>query len=276
MKRFAVFGKPISQSKSPQIHALFAAQFGIALTYTHMEADQEQFETALAKFANAGGVGANVTSPLKEKAFALCASVDERARIAGAVNTLIRRDQHWYGANTDGIGLMRDLTERHGLVLHNKRLLMIGAGGAARGVLGSFLAAGVGEVVIANRTHARAESLASLFSSTTSAKLCAVDLAELETQGAFDLIVHASSAGNRAEAFKLPVWPISIVHGRSFLVDLSYGVAAAPALAFASELEIQAVDGLGMLIEQAAEAFFLWHGVRPNTAPVWAALRAEA
>jgi shikimate dehydrogenase len=275
MKRFAVFGHPITQSKSPQIHTMFAAQFGIALDYTRIEADQQQFELALTTFASTGAIGANVTSPLKEKAFALCASLDELARLAGAVNTLIRRDQHWHGANTDGIGLIRDLTERHGQVLRNKRLLVLGAGGAARGVLGSFLAAGVREVVIANRTRARAESLATRFS-TTLAKVFAIDLAALEAQGAFDLIVHASSAGHRTDAFQLPDWPSSIAHGQSFLVDLSYGAAAAPALAFASELEIQAVDGLGMLIEQAAEAFFLWHGVRPNTDPVWAALRAEA
>jgi shikimate dehydrogenase len=268
-KQFAVFGQPIAHSLSPQIHQAFATQFGIALSYERIECNAAQFETLLAQFKNQGAAGANVTLPLKQIAPSFCVQLDAAAQTAGSVNTLIRRGDDWLGANTDGIGLIRDLTIRHGLDLSGKSLLMIGAGGAARGVMGAFKAAGVAQIVIANRTLARAESLAAQFLET------AVALESLAETGSFDVIVHASSAGHQASRFEMPAWPKSIAHGQSVLVDLSYGTAAAPALAFASELEIQAFDGLGMLIEQAAEAFYLWHGVRPDTAPIWGQLRAQ-
>jgi shikimate dehydrogenase len=269
MKQFAVFGQPIAHSLSPQIHQAFAAQFGIALSYDRVEANIEQFDQRLSDFRNQGGVGANITLPLKQHALLACVDVDSAARSAGAVNTLIRRGDVWHGANTDGVGLIRDLTNRHSIALAGKRLLIIGAGGAARGVIASFQAAGVSEIVIANRTVTKAQDLADQYHAR------ALALAQLANEQAFDVIVHASSAGHQTTEFQMPNWPTSMAHGKSVLVELSYGKAAAPALAFASELEIQAIDGLGMLIEQAAEAFYLWHGVRPNTAPVWGQLRAE-
>ena len=264
--QFAVFGAPIKHSLSPKIHAAFAAQCGIALEYRAIEAHAADFAATLSDFAERGGAGANVTLPLKSLALTLCSSVDSSAERAGAINTLIRIDNGWRGANTDGIGLVRDLTQRQQLSLQGRRLLIIGAGGAARGVLGPLLDAGALDLVIANRSLENALALAQQFNG----KACALD--QLKDQGAFDLIVHASSAGHGE--FVLPSWPDSLVRAGTALVDLSYGAASKPALAWASELDIVAFDGLGMLIEQAAEAFYLWHHQRPDTAPVWGLLRA--
>ncbi len=266
-QQYAVFGTPIQHSLSPKIHAAFGTQCGIALDYRAIAANTDGFPSALAAFVAQGGVGANVTLPLKAFALSQCATLDAQATRAGAVNTLIRSAKAWHGANTDGIGLVRDLTQRHQLALPGRRLLLIGAGGAARGVLGPLLDAGVVAVVIANRSLEKAQALADQFA----AQACA--LTQLPAQGAFDLIVHASSAGHGE--FSLPSWPASLVQTGTALVDLSYGLAAKPALAWAGELEIQAVDGLGMLIEQAAEAFYLWHHARPDTAAVWGMLRAD-
>ncbi len=264
--QFAVFGAPIKHSLSPKIHATFAAQCDVALEYRAIEAHSADFAITLSDFAARGGVGANVTLPLKELALTLCKTVDASAKRAGAVNTLIRTANAWRGANTDGIGLVRDLTQRQQLNLQGRRLLLIGAGGAARGVLGPLFDAGAVDLVIANRSVEKAQVLAQQFNG----KACALE--QLGNQGAFDLIVHASSAGHGE--FALPSWPETLVRAGTALVDLSYGIASKPALAWASELEIVAFDGLGMLIEQAAEAFYLWHHLRPDTAPIWGLLRA--
>lgn len=264
--QFAVFGAPITHSLSPKIHAEFAAQCAINMEYHAIESPAAEFTTLLSDFAARGGVGANVTLPLKALALSLCASLDVSAERAGAANTLIRTNNAWRGANTDGIGLVRDLTQRQQLNLQGRRLLMIGAGGAARGVLGPLLDAGAVDLVIANRSVDKAQALAQQFNG----RACALD--QLADHGAFDLIVHASSAGHHE--FVMPTWPESLVQAGTALVDLSYGVASKPALAWASELDVVAFDGLGMLIEQAAEAFYLWHHQRPDTAPVWGMLRA--
>ena len=263
--QFAVFGAPVKHSLSPKIHATFAAQCEIALEYRAVEAHAEDFASTLSDFAAQGGVGANITLPLKALALSLCTNLDANAERAGAVNTLIRKANAWHGANTDGIGLVRDLTQRQQLNLQDRRLLVIGAGGAARGVLGPLQNAGTIDLVIANRSVDKAQALAEQFNG----RACGLD--QLGNQGAFDLIVHASSAGHGE--FVLPDWPASLVRTDTALVDLSYGVASKPALAWASELEIVAFDGLGMLIEQAAEAFYLWHHQRPDTTPVWGMLR---
>ena len=154
--RYAVFGHPVAHSLSPRIHAAFAQQAGIALEYTAIDAAPHDFVAALDRFADDGGAGANVTLPLKEAAYALCSDTTERARRAGAVNTLIRNGDAWHGDNTDGVGLVRDLTERHGLDLRSRRTLLLGAGGAARGVAPALLDAGIGDLFIVNRTPARA------------------------------------------------------------------------------------------------------------------------
>ena len=269
---YAVFGHPVAHSLSPRIHAAFARQAGIALEYTAIDAAPAEFATALDAFAAAGGIGANVTLPLKEAAFALCRSTSERARRAGAVNTLVRDGDGWRGDNTDGIGLVRDLTSRHGLDLRARRTLLIGAGGAARGVAPALLDAGIGELAIVNRTPERADALADALAEP--GRVHPRYLGDVAALGEFDLIVNATSA---ARGGALPALPRSLVGRRTAAVDLSYGEAAIPFLAWARATGCHdAVDGLGMLVEQAAESFAIWHGVRPETDAVHAELGGRA
>ena len=272
-RHYAVFGHPVAHSLSPRIHAAFARQTGIALEYTAIDAAPAEFATALDAFAAGGGTGANVTLPLKEAAYALCRSSSERARRAGAVNTLTRDDNGgWRGDNTDGIGLVRDLTGRHGLDLRARRTLLIGAGGAARGVAPALLDAGIGELVIVNRTPERADALADALAEP--GRVHPRYLGDVAALGEFDLIVNATSA---ARGGALPALPRSLVGRRTAAVDLSYGEAAIPFLAWARATGCHdAVDGLGMLVEQAAESFAIWHGVRPETDAVHAELGGRA
>lgn len=268
--RYAVFGHPVAHSLSPRIHAAFAQQTGIALEYTAIDAAPHDFVAALDRFADDGGAGANVTLPLKEAAFAICAQTTDRARRAGAVNTLTRNEGHWHGDNTDGAGLVRDLTGRHGLDLRARRALLLGAGGAARGVAPALLDAGISELIIVNRTAERADALADALGEPDRAhSRYWRDLGDL---GDFSLIVNATSASRQDQgAFTLP---FHLATPRTLAVDLNYGEAAIPFLAWARAAGCHdAVDGLGMLVEQAAEAFEHWHGVRPDTDPVYAALR---
>ena len=268
--RYAVFGHPVAHSLSPRIHAAFAQQAGIALEYTAIDAAPHDFVAALDRFADDGGAGANVTLPLKEAAFAICAQTTDRARRAGAVNTLTHNEGQWHGDNTDGAGLVRDLTGRHGLDLRARRALLLGAGGAARGVAPALLDAGISELIIVNRTAERADALADALGEPDRAhSRYWRDLGDL---GDFSLIVNATSASRQDQgAFTLP---FHLATPRTLAVDLNYGEAAIPFLARARAAGCHdAVDGLGMLVEQAAEAFEHWHGVRPDTAPVYAALR---
>ena len=268
---YAVFGHPVSHSLSPRIHAAFGRQAGIALDYTAVDATPEGFAQALEAFAAGGGKGANVTLPLKEAAFALCAETSERARRAGSVNTLTRNDGQWQGDNTDGIGLVRDLTERLGLDLRGRRALLLGAGGSARGVAPALLDAGVSELMIANRTSERADALADALGMPGRAHSRYWD--DLINEGDFALIVNATSLGRSGDEFRLP---FALSTPRTLAVDLNYGEAAIPFLAWARTAGCRdVVDGLGMLVEQAAASFELWHGVRPETAPVYAALRGK-
>jgi shikimate dehydrogenase len=268
--RYAVFGHPISHSLSPRIHAAFARQLGIDLEYTAIDAPPAEFAAVLERFAAEGGRGGNVTLPLKETAFALCARTTDRARRAGAVNTLTRNDGQWHGDNTDGAGLVRDLTGRHGLDLRARRALLLGAGGAARGVAPALLDAGIGELVIVNRTAERADALADALGEPARAhSRYWKDLREL---GDFELIINATSAGRgEGGAFSAP---LSLVNSRTLAVDVNYGEAAIDFLAWARSAGCHdVVDGLGMLVEQAAEAFEQWHGVRPQTDACYTALR---
>ncbi len=276
MQRFAVFGSPVSHSQSPRIHAAFARQCGIAMDYVAIEAGRADFAAALA----ASGVqGANVTLPLKEDAFRLCRATSERARRAGAVNTLVRAPgsaetggDGWRGDNTDGSGLVRDLTERHGLDLRERRVLLLGAGGAARGVAPALLDAGIHSLYVANRTPARSEALADALGEPGRVHPRSLD--DLDRLGEFDLLINATSA---TRGGTLPALPMALAGQRSVAVDLSYGEAAVAFLAWARAAGCtQALDGLGMLVEQAAESFLLWHGVRPETEAVYAELRARA
>jgi shikimate dehydrogenase len=271
-QQFAVFGHPIAHSLSPRIHARFAANAGIGLNYSAIDAAPEAFAATLSGFSDAGGRGANVTLPLKQAAFAFCADVSDFARRVGAVNTLTRiGGGGWRGDNTDGPGLVRDLTERHALDVRSRRGLLLGAGGAARAAAFALLDAGVGELVIVNRTPDRADALADAIGDP--ARVSTRYWEDLDDCGNFELIVNATSAGHGPDPIGLP---FSLVARRALCYDLSYGAAAFGFLAWARAAQAgQAIDGLGMLIEQAAESFALWHGVRPETDGVYAELRGE-
>ena len=268
-KRYAVIGHPVAHSLSPRIHAAFGRQAGIALVYAAIDAAAEDFDAVLAAFAAEGGAGANVTLPHKARAAQLCANLSERARRAGAVNTLIRTATGWDGDNTDGVGLVRDLTERQGLDLRARRVLLLGAGGAARGVAPALLDAGIADLYIVNRTAARADALADALGEPGRVHPRYFD--DLAALGAFDLIINATSALRSTSALSLPA---SLIAPRADAVDLNYGEAAIPFLAWARASGAgKTVDGLGMLVEQAAESFACWHHVRPETNPVYAQLR---
>ena len=268
---FAVFGQPVAHSLSPRIHAAFGRQLGIALQYVAIEAEPWQLSAALADFAAAGGRGANLTLPHKQTGLAICSSLSPRARAAGAVNTLVREAEGWHGDNTDGAGLVRDLSEREALDLRGRRTLLLGAGGAAHGVAPALLDAGIGELFIVNRDAAKADALSDTLGQP--GRVHSRYWQDLASLGAFDLIINATSAGRGGAALVLP---FGIAGARTAAVDLSYGEAAIPFLAWARGAGCaQAIDGLGMLVEQAALGFELWHGQHPDSQAVYESLRAE-
>ncbi|HVQ34055.1 MAG TPA: shikimate dehydrogenase [Lysobacter sp.] len=270
-KHYAVFGHPVAHSLSPQIHAAFGRQTGIPVDYRAIDVEPGQFTHALADFVAQGGAGANVTLPLKQAAFSLCDDLTERARRAGAVNTLVRNGDTWHGDNTDGAGLVRDLTDRRALDLRARRTLLLGAGGAARGVAPALLDAGIGELFVVNRTPQRTDALADALGEP--GRVHPRYLTDLPALGEFDLIVNATSATRDGGLFTLPR---ALVGRRCAAVDLNYGEAAIPFLAWARASGCHdAVDGLGMLVEQAAESFARWHGVRPETDAVFDGLHAH-
>ena len=270
-ERYAVIGHPVAHSLSPRIHAAFARQQGIAMEYVAIDAGPDGFEAALAGFTAGGGQGANITLPFKPAAAALCAELSERARRAGAVNTLVRIEgtDDWRGDNTDGAGLVRDLTGRQGLDLRARRTLLLGAGGGARGVAPALLDAGIGELVLCNRTPERADALADQLGMP--GRVHSRYFEDLGGLSEFDLVINATSAARDGAFLRLPR---SLVGRRTAAVDLSYGEAAIGFLAWARAAGAHhVIDGLGMLIEQAAESFELWHGVRPYTDTVYTGLR---
>ena len=270
-RHFAVFGHPVAHSLSPRIHAAFGKQAGIAIEYSAIDVEPAGFDAALDAFVARGGAGANVTLPLKEAAYALCSDTTERARRAGAVNTLIRNGDAWHGDNTDGAGLVRDLTGRHGLDLRARRTLLIGAGGAARGVAPALLDAGIGDLFVVNRTAQRADALVDALAQPGRVHPRYLD--DLVALGEFDLIVNATSAARNGQ---IPALPRALVGRRTAAVDLSYGEAAIPFLAWARASGCHdMVDGLGMLVEQAALSFARWNAVEPETDAIYGALRAE-
>jgi len=266
--QYVVFGNPIGHSKSPLIHRLFAEQTGEALEYTTSLAPLDDF-TAFAKTFFQSGRGANVTVPFKEQAFRMADTLTERAQRAGAVNTLIKQpDGSLRGDNTDGAGLVRDLTVNHGVALKGKRILVLGAGGAVRGALEPLLAEQPEVIVIANRTVEKAEHLAKEFSDLGPVFPSGFDWLEEPV----DLIINATSASLAGEL--PPISPSLIQPGETFCYDMMYGNEPTAFCRWATEHGAgQSVDGLGMLVEQAAEAFFQWRGVRPESAPVLAELR---
>ena len=269
-RRFAVFGQPIAHSLSPRIHAAFARALSIPLDYRAIEASVDTFVVELARFAADGGLGANFTLPLKPHAAQLCLDLSTRARRANSVNTLVRHGEGWHGDTTDGAGLLRDLTGRHQLDVRERRTLLLGAGGAARGVAFALLDAGIAELTIANRTPERADALADAIGMPE--RVHTRYWNDLGEWGSFDLVVNATAAGHGGAALQLPS---SLLSSRTLCYDLSYGKAAFGFLAWARSVGAgHAIDGLGMLVEQAAEAFELWHGERPDTSAIHGELRA--
>jgi shikimate dehydrogenase len=268
---YAVFGHPISHSKSPRIHALFAAQTQQEIVYTAQDVPPACFEVAVKTFRAGGGQGLNLTVPLKELGSQLAQELSPRARLAGAVNTLYWQEDRLLGDNTDGVGLIRDLTLNLKLTLAGRRVLILGAGGAARGILGPLLEQTPALLAIANRTSARAQELAARFADL--GKISVLSFAELTGQR-FDLIVNATSASLHGE---LPPLPDDLLTEGGCCYDLMYADAPTAFVRWGIEHGAAlSTDGLGMLVEQAAEAFFLWRGVRPETAQVIRQLRAGA
>ncbi|MEM1231108.1 MAG: shikimate dehydrogenase [Pseudomonadota bacterium] len=269
MARFAVIGQPVAHSRSPEIHEAFARQFGITLRYERLAAPVDGFEAAAEAFFRAGGAGLNVTLPFKAEACAWVTAADAAAQAAGAVNTIVPLDGGYTGYNTDGLGLVRDLQENRGLKLRGLRVLMLGAGGAAAGALGPLLGEGPATLALANRTEARAHALAERFPGVTPVSLTALD-------GPWDLIINATALGTRADeemTFERLLPPALL--GGAFAYDMFYGAAARFAPYAAAQGAAGVADGLGMLVEQAAAAFTLWHGRTPDTAQVIAALRGN-
>jgi shikimate dehydrogenase len=265
--RYAVIGNPVAHSKSPWIHAEFARATGQDIEYMRIEAPLDAFARTVDEFRAAGGRGANVTLPFKEAAYRYCARASDRARAAGAVNTLKFDGAECFGDNTDGAGLVRDLVRNLGRAIAGRQLLLMGAGGAAQGVLAPLLEAGAARIVIANRSPERARALAARF---PGARLEARAYDSLAGE-AFDILINATSAGLQGAA---PPLPAGVLRAGALAYDMVYG-RDTPFLAMARAAGAEACDGLGMLAEQAAESFLLWRGVRPETAPVLARLRAQ-
>lgn len=268
---YAVFGQPVAHSLSPMIHQRFAAQTRKSLRYEAIEVVPGGLAEALAAFSARGGVGANITLPLKAEALRIAAEASDFAKRVGAANVLSRIASGWRAENTDGKGLIADLAERHRLDLRGRRVLLLGAGGAAHAAAFALLDAGIGELYIVNRTPERADRLADRIGEPD--RVHTRYWQDLDRLGAFDLIVNATSAGHAQQTLALPS---SIIGARCVCYDMSYSLAAVPFLAWARAAGAQlALDGLGMLVEQAAESFLIWHGVRPDTEDVLAELRAH-
>jgi shikimate dehydrogenase len=279
MDRYVVTGNPVEHSQSPFIHAEFARQTGQALEYGRLLSPLDDFAATVRRFADDRSLGdargCNVTVPFKFEAYALAARHTERAALAQACNTL-RFDADaahagWLGDNTDGAGLVADIKRNAGVPLSGRRVLLIGAGGAAAGVLGPLLAAQPAELVVANRTADKAQALVARHASVAhGARLRAATLADCGA--AYDIVINATASSLVGAA--PPVAPQVLGTG-ALALDMMYGPAAQGFLAWAAAHGAQGRDGLGMLVEQAAEAFHLWRGVRPDTAPVLVAVRAR-
>lgn len=263
---YAVIGNPIAHSKSPDIHARFAAQTQQDLQYDRLLAPIDGFLVTVQNFIHGGGKGLNVTVPFKLEAYALATSLTERARAAGAVNTLKFDGTQMLGDNTDGVGLVTDIARNAGIAITNKSVLLLGAGGAARGVILPLLSEQPVRLVLANRTHAKALDLAHRFSNQPRLKVS--EFADLDD--AFDIVINATAASLASE-----VPPISprVFGAHTLAYDMMYGKEPTAFMHFAKQHGAVVRDGLGMLVEQAAESFYLWRNVRPDTAAVFEELR---
>jgi len=269
--RYAVFGQPIKHSKSPRIHQLFAEQTGQSLVYTAQEVSAEQFAASAAAFFAEGGKGLNCTVPLKELAWAFADRKTERAQLSKAANTLVlQADGAILGDNTDGHGLITDLITNHAIALSGTRVLILGAGGASRGIIGPILDQSPKSLTIANRTTDKAYRLATEFSSKGVITGCGFDdLQHLQ----FDLIINATSASLNDQ---IPPLTKGSLAAKGYCYDLAYGDKPTPFVQWGwNNHALKSLDGLGMLVEQAAEAFFIWRGIRPKTQAVINLLNSE-
>jgi shikimate dehydrogenase len=268
---YGLFGYPVQQSWSPFIHGMFAKQTAQDMEYRLFESPPERFRSEVLEFFRAGGSGVNVTVPHKRAAADLVNELSARAQVANAINTIVRQDEGLFGDNTDGAGLLADLTRNLRLKFSSPRILLLGAGGAARGALGPLLELNPRLLVVANRTAERAVEIAEEFAYLGPVSGC--EFAKLENKR-FDLIVNATSASLRGD---VPAIPPGVVDSLTTCYDMAYGRGDTAFVAWAKGRGAgRAEQGWGMLVEQAAEAFFLWRGARPDTAPVLAALRNRA
>lgn len=265
MDQYAVVGNPIAHSKSPSIHTYFAEQTQQTMTYSTLLGDDIEFENQIRAFLAGDGKGLNVTLPFKERAYALCDVLSKRAEQAGAVNTIVMsKNGDLFGDNTDGIGMVRDMIDNHGQTLKGKRVLVLGAGGAVRGVLEPILSEQPKSVTIANRTVEKAQVLARHFE-------CLASTFE-DLEGAFDIIINGTSASLSG---RLPPLKDELVGEQTWCYDMMYGSDRTVFLAWAHQRGADGADGLGMLVGQAAEAFYLWRNVRPETASLVALMRKQ-
>ncbi len=262
--RYGVMGYPVSHSRSPVIHRLFALQTEQDMQYELLQVTPEKLETAVRQFQRTGGKGLNITVPHKSTVARLVDKTSERAATAGAVNTLSLRDGEIHGDNTDGIGLLRDLSVNLGVNLEGANILILGAGGATRGIVGPLLEMSPASLRIANRTLDKAQEIAEHFARSGPVTACRFNVVPVSEP--YDLIINATSAGLQGDT---PPYPAAAITDQTYCYDLSYGLTATPFSVWARDNgAAHSVMGWGMLVEQAAESFHLWRGIRPNTAPV--------
>lgn len=261
--QYAVIGHPITHSKSPFLHTVFAAQTEQSISYRAILAPLDQFEATLRQFIEEGGRGANITLPFKIDAFDLCNELTPRAQAAGAVNTLSFEQDQIIGDNTDGFGLVRDIINNSDVILENKRILLVGAGGAARGAVLPLLETHPAELTIANRSSEKAFQLANEFKRY--GKIRYSELATLSSQ--YDVIINATSSSIEAQR---PDIPDIVFKPGTLAYDMMYGPLPTPFMQHASQHQARVRNGWGMLVEQAAEAFYVWRGVRPDTSELLA------
>ena len=270
--RYGVMGYPVSHSRSPVIHHLFALQTQQRLQYELLQVSPEKLETALRQFQRTGGKGLNITVPHKSEVVRLVDQISERAATAGAVNTLTFKGGEIHGDNTDGIGLLRDLAVNLGVTIENANVLILGAGGATRGIVGPLLEMQPASLRIANRSLGKAQILADHFSRSGPVTACRFNVVPVSEP--YDLIINATSAGLKGDS---PPYPSAAISENTFCYDLSYGLELTPFSIWARESgAAQSVMGWGMLVEQAAESFNIWRGVRPETGSVLKQMKITA
>lgn len=270
-KRYAVIGHPVAHSQSPFIHAAFAVQTGEAITYDRIDCGLDGFEPSVRDFAQQGAGGCNITVPFKFSAAGLAARVTDRARLAGAANILRFDPDGWLADNTDGSGLLRDIEHNAAWPVAGRRVLLVGAGGAAAGVLGPLLNARPQQVVVVNRSPDKASALVDRHAALAAHQGVHLSAAPIGHPGtAFEVVVNATASS--LQAASLPI-PSSVLGRDSLAIDLMYGAAAQGFIDWAEAHGAQGRDGLGMLVEQAADAFEVWRGLRPDSGPVLRALR---